>query len=145
MGLLGPKNQVLTSARRIFARITFKLDYFYNDGLPNSIARFDRVLRAVESAGGLLGLHKFLHYRSWFRRELANYIGERVEAAARHGSGLWNGPYLRRLINEHFNGQKNRTQEINVVLTLEAAERLLLDGEKDDVDLELPYTLQASR
>jgi asparagine synthase (glutamine-hydrolysing) len=40
----------------------------------------------------------------------------------------WDGPYLRSIVTEHIAGRRNYVQEIHAVLTLEAAERLLLRG-----------------
>jgi asparagine synthase (glutamine-hydrolysing) len=112
--------------RRGFSKFTFKLDYLANDGLPHWLTRFDPVLDRLNSGTGILGLHKFLRYRRWFRRELTPYVTEAVAAACRRQSGFWDARFVESMAREHISGRKNYVQEINAVLTLDAVERLLL-------------------
>jgi asparagine synthase (glutamine-hydrolysing) len=125
MGLMGDANDFTAAARRIVSKVTFKLDYFYNEGLPHRLSHLDPVLRKLNSEVAILGLHKFLHYRSWFQRELAEYVSERLTEASKRQSYLWNGIFLREIASDHKAGRKNYVTEINTVLTLESIERLL--------------------
>jgi len=125
MGLMGEANELTAVARRIFSKITFKLDYYYNEGLPHKLSSLDPILRILKSEVAILGLHKFLHYRSWFQRELAEYVSERLTEAGKRQSDLWNCDFLRRMAGDHRAGRKNYVSEISTVLTLEAIERLL--------------------
>src|SRR5262249_13788138 len=71
--------------RRAFSEATFKLDYLNNEGWPNWLSPFDSMFTRVTSNLRILGLHKYLHYRSWFRRELASYVQDAtIEARNRH-------------------------------------------------------------
>jgi hypothetical protein len=70
------------------------------------------------------GRHKFLHYHSWFRVELAEYVNDRLMDIAKQGI-LWDRAFLQTLINDHRGGTKNYVREINTVLTVEAIDRLL--------------------
>ena len=128
MGLLGESSGLTASAKRILSRAMFKLDYFHTEGLPNSIAAGDRLLSTFGSAMGVLGRHKFLHYRRWFQREVAVYVRDAVREAAKRQSGMWNGHYVIKMMEEHLLGKKNHTLEINAVLMLEATERLLFSA-----------------
>jgi asparagine synthase (glutamine-hydrolysing) len=125
MGHLGNSNPFSAIIRRAFAKLTFKLDYFYNEGLPDSLSRFDPLLRSLNSKAGILGQHKFLHYRSWFQRELADYVESIVTAAQSNRSIPWNRNYVSELSKAHRTGLRNQVLEINAVATLEAVERLL--------------------
>jgi asparagine synthase (glutamine-hydrolysing) len=111
-------------ARRGFAEFTFKLDYLHKEGLPSWLRPAEPALAALEYTG-LLGLHKFLPYRGWFRRELAACAAERIDAAA-HRMPCWNARRLSSLMAEHVSGRHNRLREIHAVLTLEAVDRMLL-------------------
>jgi asparagine synthase (glutamine-hydrolysing) len=125
MGELG-KNRGLTAApRRIFSKVTFKLDYLYNEGLPHRLSRFDSWFKRLNSELGILGLHKFLHYRSWFQRELGFYVNEILKNARTQQSQFWKSDFLETMAREHRIGRKNYVLEIDAVLTLEAVERLL--------------------
>jgi asparagine synthase (glutamine-hydrolysing) len=83
------------------------------------------VLRLFQSLG-ILGLHKYLHYRSWFRRELAEYLRSVITDLQTQQSAFWNADFLEQMVREHIGGARNYVHEINAVLTLEAIERLLL-------------------
>ena len=112
--------------RRLWAGATFKLDYWHKEGLPDRLTRFDPLLGALAPIG-VLGLHKFLAYRGWFRGPLAR-LAEQVFADARtHALPFWNQAALRRIACEHVEGHRNRLREIHAVLTLEAVHRLLID------------------
>ena len=113
--------------RRIFSEVTFKLDYLDKEGLPHALTPFEPVLSGL-SRLGILGRHKFLPFRSWFRRELAPFVKERLNDPRVRRNPLWNQDFVGELPNHHMAGQKNYVSEINTVLTLEAVDRLLLNG-----------------
>lgn len=114
-----------TIARRAAAEITFKLDYMHKEGLPSWLSPFDAALGAM-SAVGLLGWHKFLPYRGWFRRELASAMGSVVDDASRRGLDFMNRGYLATVVSEHVQGRRNHLLAIHTIATLEAIDRLLL-------------------
>jgi asparagine synthase (glutamine-hydrolysing) len=110
-------------ARRAFAEVTFKMDYYNNEGLPGKLSAFDPAFKFFAAKTRLTGLHKYLQYSRWFRDELAGYVNERIPAA--QDGGFWRPGFLRQMAAQHIGGRKNFTPEINAVLTLEAVERLL--------------------
>lgn len=122
-GAHGPGN----AFRRLFAEVTFKLDYLHKEGLPHYLSHLDALLGSLAGIG-LIGLHKFLAYRRWYRQELAGYVREVLMDSHTQQMPYWDGPYLRSIVTEHIAGRRNYVQEIHAVLTLEAAERLLLRG-----------------
>jgi asparagine synthase (glutamine-hydrolysing) len=112
-------------ARRIFAEVTFKLDYYNNEGFPNALAPLEPLLKTAGSWLGLLGLHKFLNYRNWFQNEFAPYVRDTVSASQGRLGEFFDSGFLETMTEEHIDRKKNWTLEINAVLTLEAIERLL--------------------
>lgn len=112
-------------ARRIFAEVTFKLDYYNNEGFPRALAPLEPALRGAGLRLGLLGLHKFLHYRSWFQKEFAAYVRDRASAAQKRLDDVFDPDFLETMAGEHIEKKRNYSLEINAVLTLEAVERLL--------------------
>lgn len=125
MGQMGGANVFAAGLRRILSKAVSKLDYLYAEGLPGQLSSFDRLFDRVGSGARLFGRHKFLHYRKWFGRELADYIAGVVKEVQTRRSPFWNSDFLEILANEHINGRRNYMHEIDVVLTLEAVERLL--------------------
>ena len=114
--------------RRFFAEATFKIDYYNSEGLPHFLSPLDTMLRHVSSGLGILGLHKYLPYRHWLRRELAGYVNDKLADAQTRQMPFWNRDFLKRMAKDHILGSKNYVSEINAVLTLEAVERLLFRG-----------------
>jgi asparagine synthase (glutamine-hydrolysing) len=110
-------------ARRIFAEVTFKMDYYYNEGLPRKLSAFDPAYNFFAAKMKLTGWHKYLHYSRWLRDELAAYVKKKIPAA--QNSKFWRLDFLKTMSAQHLAGHKNFAPEINVVLTLEAVERLL--------------------
>ncbi|HEY4951980.1 MAG TPA: asparagine synthase-related protein [Verrucomicrobiae bacterium] len=113
------------SIRRAFLKVTFKLDYLCNDGLPHWLSPFDPFFDRLYSGSGILGTHKYLRYRRWLRGALAGYLNDALADAQRAQSPFWNVDFLKQMAAQHISGRKNYLREINAVLTLRAVERLL--------------------
>lgn len=125
-GILGDVGRATRAWRRAYSKLTFKLDYFCNDGMPHGLSRFDPIFDRLNGRHGPFGLHKYLRYRRWFRRELAGYLREQLADPAATQSSCWNPAYVRQLAALHINGRRNCLGEINAVLTLAGVQRLLL-------------------
>ena len=129
-GLLWENHGSLTNVRRLFAEITFKLDYLHKEGLPHSLSPLDPFIGYL-SKFRVLGLHKFLPYRRWFRRELSSYVGDVLTDTQTQRLPYWNSRFLASMHDEHVRGRKNYIREIHAVLALEAVERLLIRGSSE--------------
>ncbi len=110
-------------ARRIFAEVTFKLDYYNNEGLPDKVSIFNPAFKWFAAKSKLAGTHKYLHYSDWFRHSLVGFINEKISAVP--DSPFWRREFVAEMAAKHLAGRKNFSPEINAVLTLEAVERLL--------------------
>jgi len=124
-GFISDRSDPEVFLRRAFAEVTFKLDYCSNAGLPRPFGPLDPVFAPVVKALGIVGLHKFLKYSTWFRTSLAPYVRARVEAAKKSAPGFWDSEALEEVTRQHLSGRKAFPSELNAVLTLEAVERLL--------------------
>jgi asparagine synthase (glutamine-hydrolysing) len=125
-GYLGNGSALARPVRRALAEVTFKLDYYQNEGMPQPLTRFEPCLQAVNRVLPVFGQHKYLHYRRWFRQELADYLRTVSGEIVTSGSSLWNAREVRRMAEEHIGGARNRIHDIGQVLTLRAIERRLL-------------------
>jgi asparagine synthase (glutamine-hydrolysing) len=112
--------------RRFVSEATFKLDYLNNEGWPHWLSPVDPIFTSITSSLKIVGLHKYLHYRRWFRRELAEYLSSIITDVRTRQMPFWNSDFLERMASEHMRGRKNYVLEINAVLLLEAVDRLLL-------------------
>ena len=124
-GLNGNRKGLPVFLRHLFSELTFKLEYLYNDGPPEWLSRMDPLIERL-GAVTVAGLHKYLPYRHWYRKELASYLHEAMARALARQSPFWNVRFLRELAPAHVRGQRNYVREINAVLTLETVERTLL-------------------
>jgi len=122
---LVPASRLLSILNYFWCRASFKLDYWYGDGMPHWLSVLDTRLRRLGLRSWQPGLHKYLHYRKWFREELAGYVRERFTDTLINRNQLWNRTFLDQVVSDHTNGRRNYVREINSVLTLEAIERLL--------------------
>jgi asparagine synthase (glutamine-hydrolysing) len=119
-------------ARRVFAEVTFKLDYHSNAGLPRKLGVLDPIYKPIVVGLGIAGLHKFLKYSTWFQKDLAPYVREGVARA--RDSRFLNADFLARIAEQHIQGRKNYSAELNSILTLETIERKLLRGWPQGLD-----------
>ena len=124
-GFAGDNSRLKFLFRRFFAEATFKIDYYNSEGLPHFLSPLDPVLRRLSSGLGILGLHKYLPYRHWLRRDLGGYVNDKLTDAQTRRMPFWNRDFLESVAKDHIRGRNNYVREINAVLTLEAIERLL--------------------
>src|SRR5262249_9120477 len=109
------------------------------EGLSPSLSPVAPLLEAF-ARFGLLGQHKYLPYRTWFRNELRTYINEVLTDSRTRRSPFWNADGLTQVASDHASGRRNWLREIHAVLTLDAVERTLLRQSATEPDL-LPATL----
>lgn len=130
-GLLGTDSVVKRKTRRLLREATFKLEIRMGHGMPNSIARISRFGLGLLGERLLMGRHKFLHFRTWIKRELANYMKELILGDLRTNLDEYiDFSYVKKMVLDHLKGKRNYTKEIDMVGTLLLTERLLLKAEK---------------
>jgi asparagine synthase (glutamine-hydrolysing) len=128
MGYLGESRLIVKTLRRFVAKMTCKLDYLSSEGFPPFLSRLNPVADRLASILHIAGSHKYLRYRIWFRRELADYVRDAIANAQAQESPFWNSNFLGRMAEDHIHGRKNYLREINAVVTLVAVDRLLFRG-----------------
>jgi len=116
----------ITFARHQFQEFTFKAEYAYDYGMPQWLARVDRLFAAFRFERLFLGRHKFYHFRVWYRDELSRYVREVLLDSSALGRSYVHAPSLERLVQSHTTGQANHTTEIHKLLALELLQRLMI-------------------
>lgn len=122
------------SVRKFLNRVSFKLDYWDKEGLPPRLGVLD-TLRPLLERSGVLGQHKFLPYRSWFKFDLADLVEAATRRAASGGQPWWEPGFVRRIPAAHASGRQNYLREISAVLTLDSVQRVLFDEITDRVNI----------
>jgi asparagine synthase (glutamine-hydrolysing) len=143
-GLIPAHPNGALNVRSLFEAVVCKLDYLHKEGLPGWMSGLEPAFRGL-SMLGLLGRHKFLAYRRWFQVELAPYIREVLSDPRTAQMPYWNGGSLASFAEDHISGRCNHLKEIDAVLTLEAVQRVLLEGSQAVPDGAHAYGVDASR
>lgn len=117
----------IAALQQAYFDFTFKAEYAYDYGMPESVVRVDRTLEGLHLERVFLGRHKFTHFRLWYRDELSKYIREMLL-----DSRSLSRPYLQRnqvevMVEQHCAGRRNHTTAIHTLLTLEHIHRLFID------------------
>lgn len=128
-GLGGRAGPLATAASHSILQFLFKAEYAYDYGMPQWVARIDHLLSPFRPERLFLGRHKCYHFRVWYRDALSGYVREMLL-----DSRTLSRPYLERrgveaVVCGHLKGDRNYTNEIHKVLTLELLHRLFLEGE----------------
>jgi asparagine synthase (glutamine-hydrolysing) len=117
----------LSILARLYYESLFKAEYFYNYGMHQWFAKVDHFLKPFHIERLFLGRHKFYHFRVWFRDELSEYVREILLDNRTVSRPYLNKLFLNEMINGHLKGVYNYTNEINKILTVELAYRLLIE------------------
>jgi asparagine synthase (glutamine-hydrolysing) len=125
MGEMGRGNRLVATARRTAAAVARKLECVHKEGFPPWLSAFDRISYRIGPSIKGFKQHKFLHYRSWFQRELAPYVADVLNSPASRRSSFWNSHFIKQMAAEHIAGRANYMNEIGAVITIEAIERIL--------------------
>lgn len=110
-----------------YLAFTFKAEYAYDYGMPQSVAKVDHALRAFHLERLFLGRHKFYHFRVWFRDALGNYLREMLLDPRTLSRPWLQRKTLEDMVNGHLKGNRNYTLMFHRMLTLEHLHRLFLD------------------
>jgi asparagine synthase (glutamine-hydrolysing) len=127
-GVGGSSGRLISAVTRGFQEFSFKAEYAYDYGMPHWLARIDHRLSALHLERLFLGRHKLLHFRTWYRGALANYVQQILLDPV-----SLSRPYLERkgletIVRQHIKGERNYTTAIHKLITLELTHRLFVDA-----------------
>lgn len=127
MGMGGTGQAFPGALIRQYHNFTFKVDYAYNHGMPQWMARMDHALAPLHLERLFLGRHKYHHFRVWYRDQLAGYLREMLLDSRTLSRPYWQKNELEAMVQHHIRGDRNYTNEIHRVLSLELMHRLFID------------------
>lgn len=126
-GVGGSLPKWAAAVQRACLEFTFKAEYAYDYGMPQSVARVDHALSRLYLERLFLGRHKFYHYRIWYRDVLGNYVREMLLDPRTLSRPYLNRRILEEIVKGHLKGDRNYTSAIHKILTLEHLHRLFID------------------
>jgi asparagine synthase (glutamine-hydrolysing) len=127
-GLAGERGRLLSAAYQRFLEFQFKAEYAYDMGMPQWVATIDHAFSALHLERLFLGRHKVFHFRTWYRDALAGYVREMLLDPRTLGRPYIERNRLEEVVRGHLKGDRNYTNEIHKVLTLELLHRLFVNG-----------------
>jgi asparagine synthase (glutamine-hydrolysing) len=104
-----------------------RLEYMYDYGMPQWLARIDHLARPLHAERFFLGYQKFAHFRPWYRDELAPWVLEVLLDPATLARPHLNGRRVEQIVKAHVQGRENHTREIHKLLTGELIQRELIE------------------
>lgn len=114
-------------ARRAVLDFSAKAEYAYDYGMPQWLTRVDRALSALRPERLFLGRHKFYHFRTWYRRQLADYVQDTLLSPTARARAPYRSGVLDAMVREHVRGGANHTDEIHRALTHELIQQTFID------------------
>jgi len=127
-GLATRQGGVGAAIRRRLREFALKAEYAYDQVMAQSIARFDQVLLGLRLERLFLGRHKFAHFRVWYRDVLSGYVRDVLLDPRTLSRPYLEKKTVERVVNAHLKGNRNYTDAIHQVLTLELLHRLFVDA-----------------
>jgi asparagine synthase (glutamine-hydrolysing) len=127
-GIGGNGGSLMSFLARTFQEFTFKAEYAYDYGMPQSVARVDHLFSRLHLERLFLGRHKLLHFRVWYRDQLADYVRQILLDPLTLSRPYLQKKKLEGLVESHLKGTQNHTMAIHKLLTLELLQRHLLNG-----------------
>jgi asparagine synthase (glutamine-hydrolysing) len=127
-GVGGDKGYLTSMLTRASQEFTFKAEYAYDYGMPQSVARIDHCLSGLQLERLFLGRHKLLHFRVWYRDQLSEYVRQILLDPLTMSRPYIKKRTLETVVKDHLKGTRNYTTAIHKLLSLELLQRLFLDA-----------------
>lgn len=126
-GICSERSFPYCSMVRAGREVLFKIEYYFNNGLPLFGEKLNRVLNPLGLEHLFLGRNKYYHMRSWFRDELAGYLRDVLLDPSALSREFINGACLEKMVKNHIEGEKSHTGRIIACLSVELMHRVLVD------------------
>lgn len=114
-------------AKKKLLEFLSKAEYAYDYGMPQRLAQIDHFLSPFHFDRLFLGKHKFNHYRVWYKEALAAYVQEMLLDPRSLSRPYIDRTRIELVVQGHLRGDRNYTNEIHTVLSLELLHRLFID------------------
>jgi asparagine synthase (glutamine-hydrolysing) len=130
-GIGGSSRGPFSTASRSLHEFSFKAEYAYDSGMPQWLAGLDHLFAPFHFERLFLGRHKFAHFRLWYRDALAGYVRDILLDPRSLKRPYLDARRVEAIVCRHFKGDRNYTNEIHKLLTLEIIHRLFFDPQRN--------------
>jgi asparagine synthase (glutamine-hydrolysing) len=114
--------------RRLREEFLPRAEYAFDYGMPDWLARTDRVLSPLHLERLFLGHQKFAHFRLWYRRELSGFVRDILLDHRTLSRPFLNRRRVEQVVTAHTRGTANHTLALHKLLSCELLHRTLLDA-----------------
>jgi len=129
-GLLCQPTPIIGNFRHLYQELTYKSEYAYDYGMPQWLARIDRIIEPLHVERLFMGRQKFYHFRVWYRDKLNQYVKDILLEQRSLERPYIQRKYLEKMVNSHLAGKRNYTQEISRILSFELIQRHLIEHKR---------------
>jgi asparagine synthase (glutamine-hydrolysing) len=119
---------IVTKAHNLYQELTARAEYAFDYGMPQWLARLNRLLAPLRLESAFLGRHKFYHFRVWYRDTLSRYLRDILLDSRAIARPYLHSRSLERAVTSHLRGYGNYTLEIHRILTAELIQRLFIEA-----------------
>ena len=103
-----------------------KVEYAYDYGMPDWLARLDRLASPLHLERLILGQQKFCHFRVWYRDQLGGFVRETLLEEDSLPWDIFDRKAVKAAVEGHLSGRCNATLEIHCLLSVALIKRKLL-------------------
>ena len=125
-GFLNLPSLVPRKLFRIYQELMPHVEYLFDYGMPDWLARTERCFALLHPERMFLGRQKYYHFRYWYRHNLAPQISAVLLDPSTLSRQCFNHREVERLVVQHTSGAGNSTLLIHKLLTVEFVYRHLL-------------------
>ena len=127
-GVGGNGGRIASTLNRAYLEFTFKAEYAYDYGMPQSVSRIDHFLAALRLEKLFLGRHKLLHFRVWYRDQLSDYVRQLLLDPLTLSRPFLDRKVVEAIVKGHLQEGRNYTTAIHKLISLELLHRLFIDA-----------------
>jgi len=103
-----------------------RAEYLFDYGMPQWLAKINRLLTPLGLERLFLGRQKFYHFRTWYQHQLASYVKDILLDSRSLARPYLDGRRVQQIVTAHLERKANYTLEIHKLLTAELIHRTLL-------------------
>ncbi len=119
--------RIVDLLKKAYYEGAFRIGYYLNEGMPDYLGIFNFLIDKLDTKNRIVGLHRYLYYRKWFKNELFEFLQNRMPNIYKNSNGIWNKKYLDSLINCNRIKKRDFLNEINMIITLDSIERQFIN------------------
>lgn len=114
---------VWDTLNHLLQEFTFKAEYACDMGMPQWFARLDKAVSPIRLDRLFLGRHKYTHYRKWYKEPLSGFVQEILLDPKCLSRPHLKPSGVEAIVRSHIRGDRNYTNTIHTLLSLELLHR----------------------